>query len=267
MFTFRGFTFLFFILLLTLNLTVLFSDQEVRDVVVPEAARMYSVLIAGYLGISVAMAFLPCSGFHHPVTCTGSGHEAEVALTFHDGPDPSCTPQILEILERNSIRAAFFCTGIKLKENPELAARIHSLGHLIGNHSYSHSPWFDLFPARRMQRELADTNAQIRSLTGLNPRFFRPPFGVVNPMVNKALRKTTMLAVCWSIRSFDTLGHEPASTLERITRRLRPGSIILLHDHSRFSAEKLQELITEIRKSGYTIVPLDHLLNTQAYEA
>ncbi len=265
MLTFRRFTLLFFITLLGLNLWNIFIGNSIGGIFHTHAAIVYSVLIILYFGISFAMAFLPCSDFHHPVICHGNTHEKTVSITFDDGPDPVKTPAILDILKKNDIRATFFCIGKNIPGQEQLLQRIVDEGHLVCNHSFSHSKWFDLFPARRMRAELLETDRIIKQVTGSSPLFFRPPFGVVNPMVSNALKNMHWQAVGWSIRSLDTMVSDDRKILNRIHKRLEPGAIILLHDFTHFAENHLEELLILIRKEGFEVIPLDKLLKLPSY--
>ena len=265
MFTFRRLTLLFFIILASLNLWNIFNNNSASGFMHAHAAPLYGGLFLLYFGISLAMAFLPCSNFHHPVVCRGRTDEKSVSITFDDGPDNMKTPMVLEVLKKHDVQAAFFCIGKKLAGNAGLLKKIMNEGHLIGNHSYSHSVWFDLFPARKMRAELLETDRLIKTITGKAPLFFRPPFGVVNPMVGKAAKRMDLRLICWDIRSLDTMNSSPQKIKHRILSQLRPGSIILLHDHTPFTEHHLDDLIVAIREAGYGIVPLDKLLQIPAY--
>ena len=112
-----------------------------------------------------------------------------------------------------------------------------------------------------------ETDRLIKNITGRSTLFFRPPFGVVNPMVKNALKNMHWQVVCWNIRSLDTLNIDPQKTRQKILSQLKPGSIILLHDYTRFTEHHLDELLSTIREAGYRIVPLDKLLKLPAYDA
>jgi peptidoglycan/xylan/chitin deacetylase (PgdA/CDA1 family) len=112
---------------------------------------------------------------------------------------------------------------------------------------------------------LHETDRLISGITGEKPLFFRPPYGVVNPLVGRALKQMHWKAVCWDIRSFDTVTANPQKTIRRITRKLKPGSVILLHDTTAFTADYLDELVRLIQDAGYSIIPLDKMLNLPAY--
>jgi peptidoglycan/xylan/chitin deacetylase (PgdA/CDA1 family) len=265
MFTFRRLTVLFFLILMGLNLWSIFTSKSGVGLIQSHPTLLYSLLFSFYFGISFAMAFLPCSGFHHETICRGKTDRKIVALTFDDGPDNLNTPQILEVLARHKVPATFFCIGSRIHGNEELIRRIDTSGHILGNHSFSHSKFFDLFPAKKIRNELLETDRLIMSATGKSPLFFRPPYGVINPLVSSAVKGMHWKLICWNIRSFDTLNAKPEKTKNRILSRLKPGSIILLHDHSVMAETTLEELILAIRQQGYEIVPLDNLLNIPAY--
>lgn len=265
MFTFRRLTIIFFIVLLTLNLINLFTRYFHTGWLGIHPYILYMSVFTLYFGISFAMAFLPCSNFHHPVLCKGQATEKVLALTFDDGPDTKNTPLVLKILRKHNIPATFFCIGKNLIGNEKLIMQIINQGHLIGNHSFGHSKWFDFLSARKIRMELLLTDDCIRSITGKTPRYFRPPFGVVNPMVSNALKGMHWQTVCWNIRSLDTMITDHRKISGRILHRLKPGSIILLHDHSSFSASHLDGLLSQINMAGYRVIPLDQLLNKPSY--
>ena len=265
MLTFRRLTILFFVCLLGLNLWNIFIGKSIGGIFHTHAALVYSVLLTLYFAISFAMAFLPCSGFHHPVICHGKTDKKTVSITFDDGPDPVKTPVILDILKKNGIRATFFCIGKNIPGQEQLLQRIVDEGHLAGNHSFSHSKWFDLFPSRRMKSELLETDRIIKQVTGRSPLFFRPPFGVVNPMVSNALKNMHWHVIGWNIRSLDTVLSDDLKILQRIRKRLKPGAIILLHDFTHFTENHLEELLLLIREEGFEVAPLDKLLKLPAY--
>jgi len=205
------------------------------------------------------------AGFYMPVTCRVPTQEKVVALTFDDGPLPAFTPQLLDILQERRAPAAFFCIGRNVEQQEALLQRVHAEGHLVGNHSYSHHFWFDLFGAGRMLEELRRTDACIEKVTGCRPHFFRPPYGVTNPNLRRAVMRGGYFPLGWSIRSLDTVAAEEQQLLHRITTHLHPGAIILLHDSREITVKILPALIDHIRSSGYRIERIDKMLNIPAY--
>jgi len=201
---------------------------------------------------------------------TSYGHEKrqipKIALTFDDGPDAQYTPQILEILKRNDVKATFFCVGNKIEINPDIFSKIVEDGHIVGNHSYTHSFWFDFFSPMRMVREIRQTDQLIKKHTGKKPWLFRPPYGVTNPFLRKALKKTEHKSISWSLRSFDTKKNSE-KMLDSLKTKLKNGDVVLFHDTCAITVEKLEEFISYIKQEGKEIVGIDKLLKISAYEA
>ena len=189
----------------------------------------------------------------------------QIALTFDDGPVKGSTNIVLDILKKNEIKAAFFCIGDRIEQNPDLLKRIHDENHIIGNHSYSHHFFFDLKSARKMQDEIMKTNVIIEQLTGCKVRFFRPPYGVTNPNLAKAIKTQNVLSIGWSVRSMDTVLKAEQKLLSNVTDNLKSGDIVLLHDFASVTVEHLQKIIDSIKNKGFEIVRLDKLINTEAY--
>jgi peptidoglycan-N-acetylglucosamine deacetylase len=212
------------------------------------------------MGLGVAIPQLRLFGNY---ICRGSASKKCVALTFDDGPDPRSTPQLLELLRVEKIRAAFFCIGKKVEANPGLAAEIIRHGHLLQNHSYAHSYFTSFYSTARLQKELALTQALVQKTAGVVPVYFRPPIGHSNPNTFRAARKLNLQVIGWTIRSLDTVIADPRRIVARIMRGLRPGAIILLHDGN-IPAEKLlatvKSSLDSLRQVGYEIVRLDELL-------
>lgn len=188
-----------------------------------------------------------------------------IALTFDDGPVPGKTEEILKMLASHHVKAAFFCIGHRVADNPALTKRVFDAGHLIGNHSYWHRATFDLQTAGKIGKELRDTDESILKAIGVKPILFRPPYGVTNPMVASAVKKGGYTTVGWSVRSFDTVIKDGEVLKKRITRSLKGGDVILLHDYSNTTLEILPALLDHITAIGLKIVRVDELLNQKAY--
>ncbi len=212
------------------------------------------------VGLGVA---IPQMKFFGPYICRGSSSRKQVALTFDDGPDPRSTPRLLELLREANIRAAFFCIGKKVEAHPELAAQIVREGHLLENHTYSHSNYTNFFPSAALRAELERTQAAVKQATGTTPVYFRPPVGLSNPKIFRVAHQLKMQVIGWTIRSLDTVTPDPQKIIARIKSSLQPGAIILLHDGN-IPAEKVvatvKPLMDTLRGVGYEIVRLDELL-------
>lgn len=194
------------------------------------------VLLAWALGLALLTFILwasadVCSGIYLKARCRNVKQVAAVALTFDDGPCAQST-EILDLLKAYGAKATFFVVGSRMEGQRKLLLRMLAEGHQLGNHSWAHRSWFPLLRPALMRKEIMRTQAEIEKLGGGTCRFFRPPFGVTNPFLAKALKGSALEVAGWSIRSLDTRNEAPEVVFKRIIRRLKGGEVVLLHDSS-----------------------------------
>lgn len=154
----------------------------------------------------------------------------EVALTFDDGPDPHYTPRVLDMLEKNRVRATFFFCGSMAEKWPELVREAANQGHVIGSHSWTHQRLSLDLPSTDIRRELDETHELLEGITGARIVLFRPPYGQHSPRLLAELKERKLVPVLWSAWGKDwtsASGAEVAATVLRSTTR---NSIVLLHD-------------------------------------
>lgn len=195
----------------------------------------------------------------------GTSNKKQIALTFDDGPC-SNSALLLDVLKEKNIPATFFCIGKNVDANPELAKRMMNEGHIIGNHTYTHAHTFDFYSTQKVKDELTETNQIIEKTIGKKPLLFRPPNGVSNPMIAKAIKTLGLQSIAWNIRTFDTQIKDSNKILQKIKRSLQPGSIILMHDTMPHTVNLVSNLLTLCKEEQYEIVSLDKLLNITVYE-
>lgn len=176
------------------------------------------------------------------------GREKKACLTFDDGPDPVSTPAILEILDRYGVKAVFFCSGEAAERHPGLVDIIRSAGHLTGNHGYRHLDGW-----KTGLKEYAGNAHAAASLT--SDRYFRPPYGHLTIKQYRVLSKTYKL-IFWDLMAWD---FDPSfgakRSLKVLKRKIRPGSVIVLHDSPKASAPViLAGFLEEALSEGYTFV-------------
>jgi peptidoglycan/xylan/chitin deacetylase (PgdA/CDA1 family) len=233
--------------------------------------KLYNVSVWYYLAVFFIYSlviFWGCynvgSNFFIKIICKAATTKKEIAISFDDGPAESYTPEILALLERNNIKAAFFCIGNRVEKNEPLVKQVYEHGHIIGNHSYSHHPMFDLFSTGKMCKDLNMMDQATVKAIGVKPKIFRPPYGVTNPIVRKAIINGNYIPVGWSVRSLDTIIKDKEKLFRRIAD-ITPGDIVLFHDTSKTTLDILQTFIEHVHKSGFTFVRLDKLLNIEPY--
>ena len=227
---------------------------------------IYPGLLLIYIGVSVSMAFFPVSGFHYrDVKSHGDRTEKSLTLTFDDGPDTETTPLILDILRKYNIKATFFIIGRKIAGNDGILKRMLAEGHVIGNHSWSHTNLWDFYSSGRMADDIEKNIRETERITGKTMKLFRPPYGVINPMVARAIRKTAVEVVTWSFRSFDTVAGDPSSLLAKTINKSRPGDIMLFHDSLVLTAGILEKIIVTLQERGFSFISLEEMLKLKAY--
>lgn len=206
------------------------------------------------------------SNYHVAAFCENVAiTEKKIALTFDDGPN-EFTLEVLELLKKYNVKATFFCIGKNIEKHPEIIKQIINDGHLIGNHSYNHSNFFDFYTTEKIQTEIQKTNTLIFELTGKKMLFFRPPYGVTTPSIAKALKKTKHHVIGWNIRSLDGTLKNENKIYNRIIKRLSPGGIVLLHDTSKHSVRVLEQFLQFLQNNKYTVISTEELLNLKPYE-
>jgi peptidoglycan/xylan/chitin deacetylase (PgdA/CDA1 family) len=194
----------------------------------------------------------------------------QVALTIDDGPDPLITPQVLELLDRFGCKATFFCIGERVAAHADIARDIVRRGHQVENHTQRHRLNFSAFGPPAMRVEILQAQATIAAITGETPRYFRAPAGLRNPFLERVLSASGLQLVSWTRRGFDTVTSDPERVLARLTRNLRGGDALLLHDgHAARAADGsavilrvLPGLMAAIRAAGLVSVTLREALQT-----
>jgi peptidoglycan-N-acetylglucosamine deacetylase len=192
-----------------------------------------ATVLLGAMGLGVAglawSVFSPSSQVFGPVVRFLAAPD-EVALTFDDGPTARFTSRVLDILAERRAKASFFVIGQWVRQHPELARRIVDEGHLIGNHTWDHHHFGVVEGLDYWRRQIARTNAAIHDVTGIVPQLFRPPMGFKTWHVAAAARGAAMRIIGWSIRGRDTGRIQAGPLAQRVTRQLRGGMIVALHD-------------------------------------
>jgi peptidoglycan/xylan/chitin deacetylase (PgdA/CDA1 family) len=194
----------------------------------------------------------------------------EVALTIDDGPEPGVTPAVLDLLAAAGARATFFCIAERARRHPELVREIVRRGHSVQNHSHGHRHHFSLLGPRGIAREIQAAQSALSDLTGEAPRFFRAPAGLRNPFLAPVLHRMGLALASWTRRGFDTREGDPQRVLQRLTRGLAAGDILLLHDgHCARDAQGraviltvLPALLARLRQEGLVPVTLTQSLST-----
>ncbi len=174
-------------------------------------------------------------------------------LTFDCGYENGCTASVLDTLREKNVPAAFFCTLQQIKENPELTQRMIDEGHIVGNHSAKH-PDFSKLTREQMANEIMLCDNYLRKNFNYSSPFFRFPEGAYNESALELVGSIGFTSVFWSLayEDWDTDSPKGADyAFEKVTSRLHPGAIILLHSVSTDNRDALGRIIDYAKEQGY----------------
>jgi peptidoglycan/xylan/chitin deacetylase (PgdA/CDA1 family) len=186
-----------------------------------------------------------------------------IAVTFDDGPHPTLTPALLDLLAQNEIRATFFCLGKRVERYPEITQRMISEQHEIGNHSWSH-PDLATLPNDEVRSELQRTDSAILRAAGMRPALLRPPYGALTEFQCKWIgREFGYRVILWNVDSLDW--KEPGSDViaSRILSLANAGSIVLSHDIQPQTIAAMPEVLTVLLARGFKFLTVSELLNLE----
>ena len=188
------------------------------------------------------------------------GEEKVLYLTFDCGYENGNTGAILDALKKHSAPATFFVVGHYLESAPELVKRMVEEGHTVGNHTYHHPDMSKISDMAAFTKEIQDTANLYKEVTGAEmPLYYRPPQGKYSTSNLEMAKQLGYSTFFWSLAYVDwnvekQPSHEEA--LSKLTKRVHPGAIVLLHNTSKTNGEILDELLTKWEGMGYTFRPL-----------
>jgi len=240
----------------------------VRSVLVgPVPPALAWVALFAYLAIAVTGVLVPQLEMFGEVVSRADTERRAVALTFDDGPNPETTPRVLALLAQAGAKATFFVLGAKAEQYPDVLRAVADAGHSIAVHGYEHNRLYAFLTPAAVARDIARAVAVVERVTGVKPRWFRPPVGQVSPRTAAGAKRVGLPIVAWSVRALDGIrSADPERVAARVARGLAPGAIVLLHDAAErddfepASLAALPRILERLSALGLAGVTLDELL-------
>ena len=194
----------------------------------------------------------------------GSTDQKVIYLTFDAGFENGNTPMILDALKKHHVPAAFFVVGNYLKTSPDLVKRMEEEGHIVGNHTLTHPDMSKMSSKEDFLKEIQGVEKMYKEITGKPmTKFYRPPQGKYNLSNLSMAQEAGYKTFFWSLAYVDwNQDAQPSKeeAFEKLTGRIHPGAIVLLHSTSSTNAKILDELLTKWEDMGYQFESLDQLL-------
>lgn len=194
----------------------------------------------------------------------GNPEEKVLYLTFDAGYENGYTEQILDVLKKHEVKAAFFLVKHYMTSVPHLVRRMEEEGHTVANHTASHPDMREITTADALKAELEPVERLYHDITGCEmKKIYRPPQGKFSEANLKQAKELGYTTVFWSLAYADwdnAKQPEPAAAIQKLNSRIHNGAIILLHSTSKTNAEILDTLLTQWKEQGYTFGTLDDFI-------
>jgi peptidoglycan/xylan/chitin deacetylase (PgdA/CDA1 family) len=189
----------------------------------------------------------------------GTAMRREIALTFDDGPTPGVTDRILDELKARGAHATFFMIGQRIAAAPDLARRVVAEGHEVANHTFTH-PKLGELPSARAEEEIQKTQDVIHEILGLQPAWFRPPYGSFRPDQGPLVHNRGMRIAGGSVDPRDWSQPGEELIIGAIAGDARAGSIVICHDMHAQTANAIGAVLDGFIAAGLTPVTVSRLI-------
>lgn len=200
-----------------------------------------------------------------PIYSVGT-EEKKIAISFDAAWGAEDFNQIMEVLDKHNVKTTFFMTGDWVENYPECVKTLVEKGHDLGNHSATHPDMTTLSDAEQ-QEQILKVHNMVKELTGYEMELFRPPYGAYNNDLIRTCYALGYYPIQWDVDSLDWKDYTPERIISNVCNHesLGPGSIILCHNGAKYTADALDELLTNLENQGYEIVPISQLIMRENY--
>lgn len=201
-----------------------------------------------------------------PIYCVDTKGQKKVSLTFDAAWGDEDAEEILGTLSKYGVKATFFMVGDWVRKYPELVKKLSEAGHDVANHSNKH-PHVNNMNKEAIKKDIMDAHETIKNVTGKECDLYRPPYGEYNNTVLEAAQECNYHTIQWDVDSIDWKGYDAPTIVNKVVnhKHLGDGSIILLHNGAKHTAEALPQIIKGLQDKGYEIVPISELIYKENY--
>ena len=190
--------------------------------------------------------------------------EKKIAISFDAAWGNEETQSLIDILKQYNVKTTFFVVGAWVDKYPESVKALSDAGHEVCNHSNTH-PHMPKLSGEDMKKQISACNEKVKSVTGKSPALFRPPYGDYNNTVVKSVQELNMYPIQWDVDSLDWKNPTPQQITERVTSKVKPGSIVLFHNGAKNTPAALPSVLKTLQSQGYSIVPVSQLILKDNY--
>ncbi|MEN3940747.1 polysaccharide deacetylase family protein [Prosthecobacter sp. SYSU 5D2] len=189
--------------------------------------------------------------------------EKVVAMTFDDGPHPSLTPKLLDILKERNIKCTFFVIGKQVKMYPAIIKRMIAEGHEVANHTWTHASLTSRSDAQ-IRSELQQSEDALVSVANYRPQLIRPPYGAINTRIKQLMfSEFGYSTIMWSVDPQDWRRPGVSVVTSRLVNGAHPGAIMLAHDIHPPTIQAMPGMFDQLLAKGYQFVTVSQLLNME----
>lgn len=192
-------------------------------------------------------------------------NEKKISLTINCAWNADDIDLILKTLDNHKVKVTFFMVGDWVEKYPEAVKKIHLAGHEIGNHSDTHPHVTNLSLDENI-KQIENCSNRVEKITGSKTTLYRGPYGEYNDTVIKAASHANHQTIQWSLDTLDYKGLTYEQMWERLDKKIENGSIILMHNGTKYTASSLDKIISNIKEKGYEIVKVSDLIYKGSFE-
>lgn len=228
------------------------------------AAAAVTVIFAVLLAATGAYAVFTGGTVRSLPVYSVETQEKKISISFDCAWGTEYTDELLDVLERENVRATFFMVEFWTEKYPEYVKKIDEKGHEIGTHSATHS-YMSKLSEEEIRQELTSSSQAIEEVTGKKTQLFRPPYGDYDDLLIDTAKSMGLYSIQWDVDSLDWKDLSANDIAMRVINRVQNGSIILCHNNGLHTAEALPVILDTLKNKGYEFVPVGELIYKENY--